>query len=94
MIYQAFSIFDSAALVYSPPFFQATKGLAIRMFSETAKDMQTNIGRHPTDFTLFHIGEFDDQAGAMTRFDTPSPVIKAIETLPTDETVQPLFKEV
>lgn len=97
MIYQAFSIFDSAALIYSPPFFQATKGLALRMFSDTAKDTSTNIGRHPTDFTLFHVGEFDDQSGAYIALATPDPLIKASETLPSDEPMQPLqplFKDV
>lgn len=85
MIYQAFTIFDTAAQVYSPPFFQKSKGLAIRAFSETATDQSTSIGRHPMDFTLFIIGEYDDQTGRMTHNNTPEPIIKASETRPTED---------
>lgn len=85
MIYQAFSIYDTAAITYSPPFYFATKGLAIRMFSETAADTNTSIGRHPMDFTLFHIGEFDDSNGQMIPEITPTPIIKASETKPPTE---------
>lgn len=81
MITQAFSVFDTAAGVYSPPFFSITKGLAIRMFSDMAKDPKTSIGQHPNDFTLFALGEFDDNSGAIISLPTPVPIIKANETL-------------
>lgn len=85
MIFQAFTIYDTASATYSPPFFQSTKGLAIRMFSETATDKTTSIGRHPMDFTLFHTGEYDDQTGTMQPALTPVPIIKASETKPPTE---------
>lgn len=81
MIYQSFSIFDQAAETYSPPFFMPTKGLAIRRFSETAVDKTTQIGMHPMDFTLFIIGEYNDQNGEFSANPTPIAVIKASETL-------------
>lgn len=84
MIQQAFSIFDTASGIYSPPFFQITKGLAIRIFSDTAKDKNTSIGQHPNDFTLFYLGEFDDNTGAYSSLETPTPIIKANETLTED----------
>ena len=81
MIYEAFSIFDSKGLMYSPPFYDVTKGLAIRRFSETATDRNTSIGLHPEDFTLFHVGSFDDSNAMMTAARTAEPLIKASETL-------------
>jgi len=81
MIQHAFSIFDTAAGVYSPPFFQITKGLAIRIFTDTAKDQKNSIGLHPNDYTLFSIGTFDDNTGLFTSLETPIPIIKANETL-------------
>ena len=92
MIYQAFSIFDCKGVMYSPPFFQITKGLAIRRFSETATDLTTSIGLHPTDFTLFYLGDYNDQNGQMMPIATPEALIKASETLTEPETA-PLFKE-
>lgn len=66
MQYKAYSIFDSKALTYSPPFFQTTDGSAIRMLSDLANDQGTQIGRHPKDFVLFCVGSYDDQKGAMS----------------------------
>lgn len=84
MIQQAFSIFDTAAGVYSPPFFQITKGLAIRIFTDTANDKTNAIGLHPNDYTLFAVGTFDDNTGMFRPEPTPLPIIKANETLTED----------
>lgn len=81
MIFQAFTIFDHASQSYSPPFFQSTKGLAIRMFSDMAKNPDTSVGQHPTDFHLFHTGTYDDETGMLYPMTSPDPIIKASETL-------------
>lgn len=65
MILQIFSIFDQAAQAYLPPFFLPSKGLAIRGFSDTCNDPNSNINRHPADFTLFQIGTYDDATGVI-----------------------------
>ncbi len=81
MIHQAFTIYDSKAAIYSPPFFQGSRGLAIRMFTDAAKDPKTTISRYPLDFTLFYLGEYDDCSGLMIPDTTPTPIIKASETI-------------
>ncbi len=81
MIIQMFSIFDSKSLAYSPPFFQTTKGLAIRIFSDLATDTTNQVGRHPTDFTLFFFGDFDDNTGKFDLLITPVSMLKASETV-------------
>lgn len=60
-----YSIYDRKALSYGMPFFQATDGAAARSLSDLANDVNTMIGRHPTDFVLFNIGTYDDQLGLM-----------------------------
>lgn len=65
MILNAYTIYDSKALTYSPPFFAVAHGSAIRMVMDTANDPNTTLGRHPADYTLFCVGLFDDQAGRM-----------------------------
>ena len=63
MKHYVFTVFDSKAAAYLPPFFLHTKGLAIRAFGEAACDSNHQFGRHPADFTLFCIGRWDDNTG-------------------------------
>jgi len=59
-----YSIFDSAAKAYTNPFFMHNDGLAIRAFSDNVNsEQENNISKHPDQFTLFRIGEFDDASG-------------------------------
>lgn len=61
----AYSIYDRKALIYSPPFFSATDGTAMRSFAQAANDLNTNIGRFPADFVLYRVGQFNDAKGIM-----------------------------
>lgn len=65
MLLYAYSIFDNKALQYHPPFFASTHGAAVRSLSDLANDLQTNIGRHPGDYILYCVGQYDDAKGAM-----------------------------
>ncbi|QGH73234.1 MAG: DNA binding protein [Microviridae sp. ctKAt32] len=58
-----FSVYDSKALCYGVPFFMATVGAAVRAFQDVANDVNSVINRHPMDFVLYKIGEFDDEKG-------------------------------
>lgn len=63
MMMKAYSIYDQAAKAYMQPFFTSADGLAARMFSNLVNDGQSQVSGHPADFTLFGVGEFDDQTG-------------------------------
>jgi hypothetical protein len=59
-----YSIFDSAAKAYTQPFFMHNDGLAIRAFQDNVNaEQENNISKHPDQFTLFKIAEFDDATG-------------------------------
>jgi len=60
MIVTVFSIFDEKAETYSPPFFMPQIGQGIRWFSDLVKDPSTHISKHPSDYKLYKIGEFND----------------------------------
>lgn len=70
MITKMFSVFDSKAVVFGTPIFVPTKGAAIRSFSDVANDEKSSIGKHPEDYTLFYLGEYDDATGS---FDQVNP---------------------
>lgn len=65
MTLKIFAIYDAKTEAYHQPFFLQTKGQAIRAFSDAANDPKTEFSRHPEDYTLFEIGEYDDQTGSV-----------------------------
>lgn len=60
MIMKMFSIYDSKAKAYFPPFYCPAAGVAIRNFATAAGDESHEFHKHAADYTLFQIGEFDD----------------------------------
>lgn len=57
-----YSIYDSAAKAYATPFFMQNDGLAIRAFqSNVNSNEENNISKYPDQFTLFKIGEYNDE---------------------------------
>lgn len=79
MLWRLFSIYDSKAECYLPPFHFKSRGEAIRSFSDTANDPKSQLCRHPEDFTLFALGEYDDSDATFTTLKTPEPLGKALE---------------
>lgn len=65
MNFQIFSVFDTKVQSFGLPFFAVNKGAAIRTISDAAADPSTMLNRHPNDFALFLIGEFDSMAGSV-----------------------------
>jgi len=74
MILKMFTVYDSKAEAYLPPFFMRSTGEAIRSWTQAINDQNSTFSKHPADFTLFMVGEFDDNACAIN-------VLKAIENL-------------
>jgi len=62
---QAFSIFDKVALTFAPPFFMPNVGMAVRAFGDDVVRPNSQIGVHPQDYDLYHVGAFDDATGEM-----------------------------
>ena len=65
MIQNMFTIYDSKAEAYLPPFFLPTDGMAQRTFAECINSDDHQFGRHPHDFTLFKLGTFDNDGAVI-----------------------------
>lgn len=63
---QVYSIFDRVASAYNTPFYFQNDLLAVRTFNNLKEDPKTTVGKNPDDFSLHHIGEFDDEEGVIT----------------------------
>lgn len=79
MVLRVFAVYDSKTEAYLQPFFMQTKGSAIRAWMDVVNDTSTQFHKHPTDFTLFEIAEYDDQTGKFTNHHTPISHGVAIE---------------
>lgn len=60
MIQQLYSVYDEKALAFLPPFFVPTHGIALRAFKDCVNSKDHQFGKHPADYTLFYLGDWDD----------------------------------
>lgn len=58
-----FSIYDSQAAAFLPPFFLTNEAVARRHFYDSANDPNHMFCMHPNDYTLFMLGTWDDDNG-------------------------------
>lgn len=68
-----YSVYDSKVGAYLPPFFLRSEGEAIRSFTHAATSDEHTFAKHPSDYTLFDLGEYDDETGSI---DTPASPIR------------------
>lgn len=70
------SVRDRAADVFGRPFFAPSIGSAIRSFSDYINDTkeQSEMQKHPEDFDLYHLAEFDDETGVFECLPKPKQI--------------------
>lgn len=61
-----FSVRDTVAEFFMPPFFARTKGEALRSFSQAVNDEKHQIAMHPEQYELHYMGMFNDQTGEIS----------------------------
>lgn len=74
---KCFSIKDLKAEGFNTPFFQSTYGLAERAFNDACQDEKTALYKTPEDFSLWYVGEFDQQTGNFMPLETPKKICDA-----------------
>lgn len=68
MVKKVLTVFDSKSGVYLPPMQWVSVGAALRDIADSATP-ESPIGKHPADFTIFELGEFEDTTGAYSLLD-------------------------
>ncbi|AYP28836.1 MAG: nonstructural protein [Microviridae sp.] len=63
MKYKIFSIYDTKAGAWLDPFVSVNEAVAARHFENGTNQEGTNLYKNPEDFTLYLIGEWDDETG-------------------------------
>lgn len=85
MIDQIFSVYDSKAEAYLPPFMLPKVAMAQRTFGDTVNSSDSQMYLHPQDYTLFHLGEFDNTKAQYDLFAAPKSLGNGVEYLSLDE---------
>ena len=77
------SVRDSASLLFGQPVFVAAKGQAIRSFQDEVNKGEGDLSRHPEDFELWQLCEWDDVLG---KFDgVPALLLRAKDCVVSKE---------
>lgn len=65
---KAFAVYDLKAACYGTPFFMPREEVAVRTFSDGVNESNRNNMwyLHPEDYSLFYIGEYDDESCEFT----------------------------
>jgi len=73
---------DRAADVFNRPFFVPHRNVAIRDFTDEVNRVATDnqLNKHPDDFDLYLLGEFDDSRGAFVN-NEPQVLVRAKDVL-------------
>lgn len=76
MQFKAFSVYDTKAKAFRPPFFVSHTGEALRLFEDLVNDSNSVVAKHPSDYILYEIGGFNDSTAESTN--TIPPVNLAV----------------
>lgn len=66
-----FAIFDLQVKTFMRPWLARTFGEAERVFGDAVRDPKGELGQHAGDYSLFKLGEFDDETGLLVAEPAP-----------------------
>ena len=75
MIYGVYSIFDSAAGVFTAPTIDISDASALRAFQQALANSGSIMNFKPGDFSLYQVGTFDVETGKLESCNPPSRLI-------------------
>lgn len=67
------TVLDKALGAYSRPMCVPSVGIAVRSFTDEVnrQDSNNEMYKHPEDFVLYGIGEFDEETGVINAYQAP-----------------------
>ncbi len=77
MIMKIFTIKDKKS-TYGQLFTELNQLVALRNFNEVCNDVNTMIYKHPEDYALYEIGEYDNETGEIKGYKTLKEIAQAI----------------
>lgn len=88
MNFEIVAVHDAAARIFLTPFFVVHVDVACRSFSDIANDPSAAVGKNPEDYTLYHLGQWDDDKAGFVLFPQPVHLGNATHFLKGQRNVQ------
>ena len=85
MILICATIYDTAAEAYMRPFFVPAVGQAMRAFSDEINNPQSELHKHPEDYSIWHMGTYNDVTGEMVSSEKPVHLASAVALIKVSE---------
>lgn len=87
MIRLCCAVRDSASGLFGQPIFVAARAQAIRSFSDEVNNPRdgNDLNKHPDDFELYALAEFDDGSGRFGSIGAPELLIRGKDCLAPKE---------
>ncbi|WNK12935.1 MAG: nonstructural protein [Microvirus sp.] len=76
MQYQLYSVYDEITNIYNLPYTSINENDAIRTIRMASEDPMSTLHKSPKDYTLYHIGIYDDSTGVYTNNAVPRLVLR------------------
>uniref|UniRef100_A0AAU8B7S5 Nonstructural protein n=1 Tax=Dulem virus 100 TaxID=3145577 RepID=A0AAU8B7S5_9VIRU len=67
---------DRAVDAYSKPIFVRATGEAARSFVDEINNDNSEMGKHPEDYDLYLLGEYDERTGGITSEPIPALILR------------------
>lgn len=90
MILKVYAIYDLKVTHYMQPFYQQTHGAALRAFTDAVNDPGSPLNKHPEDYQLHHLADYEDQDGTFVNRTKPELIQTGTEALIKPRDVQQL----
>lgn len=86
-----YAVYDSKVGAYGEMYTARSEGEALRIFADTVNHPETHWNKHPEDYCLFEMGEYDYTEGKINPHNTPKSIIKASSVIkPVAQTQYPI----
>jgi len=76
---KVFAVYDSAVKQYLRPFNMTTTAEAVRGWIDVVNKPDTDFHKHPADYTLFQIAEYDESTGRFMNLEAPEVLGTALK---------------
>lgn len=76
MILQMCTVHDTATEMFGRPFFMVATGQAVRSFRDEVNNPDSEFSKHPDDYSLYHLGQYDDNTGGFELFGRPTLLVR------------------
>ena len=78
MILRVYTIYDSLTKTYSNPFYSINDNVAKRSFCDLVQDVGSLVAKHPEDYRLCYLADYDDALGRFQPAEQPVPICDAM----------------